>query len=394
MSKGRKFNKNGIVNAYDEGHTGFEPDWSNASELTKDQVNTKFSKALNFYTYYLDRDDLHKVIMEFMATYNGKWKAEDIKKVRQVSKDVPLSTEGKIARMLLQGMPDVLSSEGKTMTQLVDSKIAQMIRYTEMHSKTVNEKPLEATTAKAPIIPPMKRLENKVNNEVVCHIDWALDEWTEDFANVAPVNVTQLMSGANIPAKGCQFVHQFIDKYLVDLYDAKSGECEQCVEAYSFLSKRELNKWVKTFEKMKADVDKYEVANKKAIVRTKKVKPAIKQVEKLKYQVETEDIKSVPPVRICGAMTLFTYNTKTNKVAKYQALTRNGFTVKGTSVKDFDESRSYTFTVRKNVQGELFQQLKKKDVAKGVDAIKSSTKTKVATPNGRTNEHTLLLYTK
>ena len=393
MSKGRKFNKNGMVNAYDDKHTGQEPDWSDAETLSPEQVNDRMLRGFNFYTYYLDRDDFVKILMEYMATYHDKWKADDIKKVRNVNKDVPLSTEGKVARMLLMGMPDIVTTNGMKMHEFVDDKIAATIRYVDMHKETVKYDK-ELPEVKKVVIPPMKRLEEKVYSEVICHIDWALDEWVEDYANVAPLNLSQLMGAANIPSKGCKFVTDWLDNYLVDMYDAKTGECDQCVEAYSFLTKVQLNKWIKTFEKMKADVEKYEVANKKAVVRVKKVKPAIKQVEKLQYLKESDDKKSVPPVRICGAMNVYTYNVKTRKFAKYQALTRNGLSVKGTSIKDFDESKSYIFTVRQNATDDLFKQLKKKDVVKGFDSVKESTKSKVGVPNGRINEHTLIIYAK
>ena len=394
MSKGRKFNKNGMVNAYDDQHTGPEPDWSNLENATAEQVNDKMLRALNFYTYYLDRDDLHKMLMEYMATYNDKWKAEDIKKVRAVGKDVPLATEGKIARMLIMGMPDIVTTKGQSMTEFVDNKIASIIRYVNLHNLDKEKAKEESKEPKKVVIPPMKRLEEKVYSEVICHIDWALDDWVDDYANVKPVHVTSLLSGANIPSKGCKFVTDWLDNLLVDMYDAKTGECDQCVEAYSFLSKVQLNKWIRTFEKMKDEVAKYEKAHKKAVVRVKKVKPAIQQVKDLKYLVDNDDAKSVPPVRICGAMSLYTYNVKTKKVAKYQALTRNGLSVKGASIKDFDVDKSYTFTVRQNMKADLFKQLKKKDVVKGIDAIKESTKTKVMVPNGRINEHTLLIYAK
>jgi hypothetical protein len=145
---------------------------------------------------------------------------------------------------------------------------------------------------------------------------------------------------------------------------------------------------------MKEQVEKYEIANKKAIVRVKKTKPAIKQVEKLNYLTDFDDLKSIPPVRICGAMILYTYNVKTRKLAKYQSLTRDGLSVKGTSIKDFDESKSYTFTVREKIYDDVKAALNKKDKAKALDNIKESTKTKVTTPNGRCNEHTLLLWSK
>ena len=394
MSKGRKFNKNGIVNAYDEKHTGLEPDWSDADKLTQEQVNDRMLRGFNFYTYYLDRDDLHKCIMEYMATYHDKFKSEDIKKVRSVSKEVSLSTEGKVARMLLMGMPDIITTQGKKMHQFVDDKIAEAIRFVDMHDldkKMVTE---DEDKPKRVIIPPMKRLEEKVYSEVICHIDWALDDWLDDYANVKPIGVQSLLSSASIPSKGCKFVTDWLDNLLVDMYDAKTGECEQCVESYSFLTKVQLNKWIRTFEKMKDDVAKYEKAHKKAIVRVKKVKPAIQQVKDLKYLTNNDDAKSVPPVRICGAFNVVTYNVKTKKLAKYQALTRNGLSVKGTSIKDFDADKSYTFTVRQNMKDELFKQLKKKEVVKGFDGLKESTKTKVMIPNGRVNEHTLILYAK
>ncbi len=394
MSKGRKFNKNGMVNAFDEKHTGLEPDWSDADELTIEQVNDRMLRGFNFYTYYLDRDDLHKCIMEYMATYHDKFKSEDIKKVRSVSKEVSLSTEGKVARMLLMGMPDIVTTQGMKMHEFVDKKISGVITYVNQNGLVKKKETEDSEKPKKVIIPPMKRLEDKVYSEVICHIDWALDEWLDDYANVKPVGVQSLLSGASIPSKGCKFVTDWLDNLLIDFYDAKTGECEQCVEAYSFLTKVQLNKWIRTFEKMKDDVAKYEKAHKKAIVRVKKVKPAIQQVKDLKYLTDNDGVKSVPPVRMCGAMNVFTYNTKTKKVAKYQALTRNGLSVKGTSIKDFDTDKSYTFTVRQNITKELFKQLTKKDVVKGMDTIKESTKTKVAVPNGRINEHTLLLFAK
>ena len=394
MSKGRKFNKNGMVNAFDEKHTGLEPDWSDADELTIDQVNDRMLRGFNFYTYYLDRDDLHKCIMEYMATYHDKFKPEDIREVRNVSKEVSLSTEGKVARMLLMGMPDIVTTQGMKMHEFVDKKISNVIAYVNQNNLVKKKETEDSEKPKKVIIPPMKRLEDKVYSEVICHIDWALDDWLDDYANVKPVAVQSLLSWASIPSKGCKFVTDWLDNLLIDMYDAKTGECDQCGESYSFLTKVQLNKWIRTFEKMKDDVAKYEKAHKKAIVRVKKVKPAIQQVKDLKYLTDNDGVKSVPPVRICGAMSVFTYNIKTKKVAKYQALTRNGLSVKGASIKDFDVDKSYTFTVRQNMTKELFKQLTKKDVVKGMDTIKESTKTKVVVPNGRINEHTLLLFAK
>ena len=389
MSRRSKYLKNGLINPTDVSHTGEEPAWSDVKELPSLAIAARVSRAFNFYNYYCDRDDFLNFILEFMVINDHSH--QDIKKVKRCPKEIPIATDGKIARMLNMGCPHVV--EGKDYKALVNQKIKAIKRYIDMHADTLKEKPVDVKP-KAPVIPPMKRLENKVQQEVIAHIDWALDDWIDDYANVKPVPVYSLLGGANIPAKGCKFVTDWLDNLLIDFYDAKTGECDQCVEAYSFLTKVQLNKWIRTFEKMKDEVARYEKAHKKAVVRTKKVKPAIQQVQNLKYLTEDNGTKSVPPVRVCGAMVVYTYNVKTNKLSKYQSLTRNGLSIKGTSFKDFDADKSYTFTVRKNIKEDVFKQLSKKDVIKGMDNIKESTKTKVMVPNGRMNEHTLLLFAK
>ena len=72
-TKSRKFNKNGLVSATDGKYTGEEPSqWLEVD--TKEKFDRKFSVALNFYNYYLDRDDYIPIIHEYMQThgYNTK----------------------------------------------------------------------------------------------------------------------------------------------------------------------------------------------------------------------------------------------------------------------------------------------------------------------------------
>ena len=391
MSKKSKFKRDGMVHAYDEKHTGQEPVWNGNEHADEAEMQIKLLGALNFYAYYLDHDDYKNFIMEYMVM-NG-YSADDIKKVRRLGKEVSVATEGKLARMISLGMP--AKTRGKNYKLVIDSKIASIIRYmSQEHTKPTETEESKKKTVKAKPLSPMKRLEDKVNATVISEIEFAMDNWSDDPTTIASVPITQLMSANDIPSKGCIFITQYVDRFLADANDAKSGDCEQCVEAYSFLTKVQLNKWIRTLTKIKDDVAKYEIANKKAIVRAKKTKPAIKQVEKIKYLTDNDDIKSVPPVRICGAMVLYTYNVKTRKLTKYQSLTRGGLSVKGTSIKDFDESKSYTFTVREKVYANILSALKKKDVVKALDSIKESTKTKITVPNGRSNEHTLLIYTK
>lgn len=67
-----------------------------------------------------------------------------------------------------------------------------------------------------------------------------------------------------------------------------------------------------------------------------------KVVAKLNYAKANADyqLKSVAPVKIVGATELWTFNGKTNVLTVYRARTRDGLTVKGSTIKGFDVDTS------------------------------------------------------
>jgi hypothetical protein len=369
------FTRTGEVKAEDSKYTGTEPTWDSANTLTEEEVHKKFSSALNFYAYYLSAKDLVPDLVLYMT--NNGYKKDDVKLIKRYGEKVGVTTIGKIARMVNRGMPYSDTHLDNTIKSCV-TKAREIKAYSIADGELI-KKPVQ------PVLSPMKRLENKVDAEVISHIDYALDDWTEDTKNIAMVGVTSLLAGANIPAKGCQFVHNFLDRYISEATEAYEKTCDQMVEGYSFLTRSELRKWVKTLEKMKDEVSKYEKANKKAIVRTKKVKPAGAQVVNMKYN---KDDSKVSAVKIPGSVETIIWNPKTRKLQVYKALARNGFSVKGTTIKDFDTDTSYQFTVRAT----SIDAMVGKD-SKALEKIMSP-KVKRAKVNGRVNEHCEIIICK
>ena len=370
------FTRTGEVSAFDSKYTGEEPTWDNADTLTNEEIKKKFSAALNFYAYYVSAKDLIPDLILYMT--NNGYKKDQIKLIKKYGEKVGVTTIGKIARMINRGMP--YSKEWLDNTLRSSVCKAQELKAFDFGDSTIVKKP------KAPVVSPMKRLENKVDEEVISHIDYAFDDWTEDTKNITMVPVGSLLAGANIPVKGCQFVHNFLDRYITESKEAYDKTCDQMVEGYSFLTRSELRKWVKTLEKMKDEVSKYEKSNKKAIVRTKKVKPAGAQVVNMKYN---KDDSKVSAVKIPGSVETIIWNPKNRKLQVYKSLTRNGFSVKGTTIKDFDTDTSYQITIR----AQWIKDVVGKD-SKGIDAFfkkKNSKKTKV---NGRVNEHCRIILCK
>ena len=367
--------RTGEVKADAANYTGTEPIWDDVSLLSPEEVEKKFSSALGFYAYYTSAKDLIPDLLAYMADNN--YSKSDIKLIKKHGEKVGVTTLGKIARMINRGMPYANPYlKNNIGTCIVKAKNLDFISIEDGHP--ADDKP------KAPAISPMKRLEQKVDAEVISHIDYALDDWSEDASNIASVHIATLLAGASIPSRGCKFVHDFLDRHISDAKEAYEKTCDQMVEGYSFLSRRELNKWVKTLEKMKADVSKYEKANAKTIVRVKKVKPAGAQVRDMNYDKENSDVSAV---KIPGSSHVVLFNQKTRKLQKYSALTRNGLSVRGTSIKDFDKDKSQQFTIRAN-QVETI--LSTADLVKGWDKLKGNKQP----VNGRVNEHCKIILCK
>ncbi len=123
--------------------------------------------------------------------------------------------------------------------------------------------------------------------------------------------------------------------------------------------------------------------------RTPKAIPVQKMVAAVKYMKEDLGlgISSIDPAAIIGKTSLITFNVKTRKVQYYLAEEGKQFTVKGTTLLNFDITKSIQKTLR-NPKDQLLNllQLPKKQFEKALAMIKS-----VETePSGRLNSDTLI----
>lgn len=162
---------------------------------------------------------------------------------------------------------------------------------------------------------------------------------------------------------------------------------EDLVEGYSFLSTTKLKKLDGYLESL------IEVLEEKSKItrRKRKVDPN-KLVKSVQYMSESKEfnLESIDPVNIVGASGLLCFNTKTKKLTLFEASTKEGLSVKGTTIQNFSES-SVTKTIRKNNFNLL------SNITEGrIDYTKrviNNIKTKNAIPTGRINKDTVILRT-
>ncbi len=125
---------------------------------------------------------------------------------------------------------------------------------------------------------------------------------------------------------------------------------EQLLEGYSNFTKFQIKKLVAFFDTIILDCAKVS-GELPTRTRTRKVKAKTPEqiLAKLQYCEEFPELhlKSIEPKTIIGATSLFVYNIKYRKLGIYYATDASGFTVLGTTLKNFDETKSIQKIVRK-----------------------------------------------
>lgn len=125
---------------------------------------------------------------------------------------------------------------------------------------------------------------------------------------------------------------------------AKNKKDVQLVEAYSYLTNKQLKLVLEFYENL------YEKLKTGLIVKTRsprKIKPKSpdKLIKKLKYKKEdtTVGLKSQNPVDIIGSCVVYVYNTKTRFICKYES---DSASIRGSTIINIDENKSKKKKIR------------------------------------------------
>jgi hypothetical protein len=398
------FNKSGKVHAPDFKYTGEEPDWHNWEKWTVEKFYQVQSKALRFYNYYLDSNAFKPIVLSWMKK-NGYTK-DEMSLIKDSAPWYLPTTVGKLIRMMDVGMPSIhpqaeeyfegllrydedVPLKPKDSIEAVDSYIRKALKTINADAQTPAVALIKQDEKKK--ITPLDRIRERVQKDILIYLDELNDSWTDTSKAVASLNLGNMLRDHKIPAQGLGDIIKWIERNLEEYRGAYEKTDPQLVEGYSYMSKPNLRKIVSILETFKADVESHgKIKNAMRKPRTKKPKAADKQVQRLKYQSNSAEyaLESVSPSRIPYAQRLYIFNTKTRQIGVYYASGNNGFEVKGTSLKGFDDALSFHATLRKPkdiLTGVLSSTLKKLD--KIFDGVKITKKK----ANGRLNEHTIIL---
>jgi hypothetical protein len=394
----RIFDRYNRVAAVDSKYTGEEPSWEDASTLNGTQYFKRRSSALNFYNYYCSTKDLMKDVETFAKT-NGY----DSKIIRSVKSNLKYFsfTAAKLARMINKGMPPTHDGwkeycedlPGVNMTEANDD-ILFVKKEIDRIYKQYTEAQVVDKKDDAPKISVVDRMNNKINDKIIYYLDEMIDNWSATgLTKVNGIDLSSMLKVNDIPVRGLPLIEKWLKSLRLSLENCINKDNEFDTEGWSFLSKPAIKNRIKAIDKMLQQVEKYRGANTKARKpRVKKVKSAEAQVKKLKYK-ESDDnfgVSSVSPITLPGSKKVLLFNTKNRKLMIYESNGADGFGVKGTTLQNYDENKSYSLTIRK--PDDIIPIITNKTermFTKAIDGLK----TKRGNVNGRINEHSIILRT-
>ena len=394
----RIFDRYNRVAAVDSKYTGEEPSWEDASTLNGTQYFKRRSVALNFYNYYCCTKDLVKDVETFAKT-NG-YDSKIISSVKSNLKYFSF-TAAKLCRMLNKGMPSSHDGweeycenlPGVSMTEANDDILFVKKEIDRIYNQYTESKSAENKEAVVKISV-VERMNNKINSKVIYYLDEMIDNWTiDESTKVNGIELSSILKANDIPVRGLPLIENWLKALRLSFENCITKDNEYDIEGWSFLSKPAIKGRIKAIDKMLQQVEKYRGANTKARKpRVKKVKSAEIQVKKLKYKESDDDfgLSSVSPITLPGSKKVLLFNTKNRKLLVYESIDADGFGIKGTTLQNYNENKSYSLTIRKPddiipiITGKT-----EKMFTKAIDGLK----TKKGNVNGRINEHSIILRT-
>ena len=178
-----------------------------------------------------------------------------------------------------------------------------------------------------------ERMQNKAFEalgEVEHQIDRLLDKKKSSFS------MYKYLKRIDYSGRVVSYMKGFAKNTLYELHNEE--KCDQLDEAYSFLTAKQKVRVIKTLETWESEVEQY-CEEYKPVRRIKPKTPA-QLVKKLPYLEEWKQFKSINPEEIIRARLLYTYNTSSKKLTRFEGHLQ----VKGSRINGFDSCKEKTLT--------------------------------------------------
>jgi len=351
-------------------------DWS---DIAPDRFSKSIFEAMRHYSYFYGQKDYVSWTVDWVKSN----RPNDLKSYKAGEDWRTSSTLGSLVRIhsmgasLPESYMDFINKQIDTVVSSGKINIENAIENVEDDAPVVKKKnPSELLKEKT--LGVMGEIEGFIDD----HLDGTLDKNFSLYTHLKGLDAA------------AQTAHDIIKAYKemeAELSELIVEKTEDLVEGYSHMTLSQQKKLLKLVSSFITDSEKY-VLSKKATrkPRAKKATPATKQAEKVIYQKESTDYKitSTSPAHIVGATEVYLFNTKTRVIKYLVTDKREGFTISGTTIKNYDKELSFKKKLRK--PEESIDSINKVTKLRALKALKALKTAETAT-DARINSDTIIL---
>ena len=343
-------------------------------KFDKELSQSDLSKTLSWYSQNKDNKDSQKYASDFL------------KKKYKLSVDASIiktrpSTFGFVCRILSNG--GILSEKDSVW---FDGEIEKIKEESKQVKVVVEDAPKVTNTPNI-----QDRLRERAS-ECIGELEGQVDEMILSGFKTIPAPYA-VMNTLEIKSVHCRFIKEWAKRNRIAYDSIANTTDKETKDAYSNFTKTQLKKFIAYFDQVILDCDKIgDTVKKTKKPRKVKVKTKDELVSKVKYCAEFPELKlkSISPTEILGATQLWVYNKKYRKLGVYHAEDAGGFSIKGTMIQGYSESKSIQKTLRKP---EVSLPEMMKFTKAGLRAFMDTLTTAKSSLTGRLNEDIILLRT-
>ncbi len=233
-------------------------------------------------------------------------------------------------------------------------------------------------------------VDEKLTSQIMYDLDNLEDQWIENKETTIDLYIQ--MQKHQIKPSLISSIKTRLEGWLLEYEDAYYKRCDQAVEAYSHLSKKEIKRRIDSIQQMLSDVDKFKSAlNTKKMIRSIKNKTPDKQVLNFKFLKSSEKFKivSINPILIPESFRFYSFNEKTRILSEFVSLDKKGLSIKGNTIFNYDSENSRSIKLRNPEQ--FLQIIMNKSLKEIEGEWKNLTTKSYSLTSGRINKDTLLL---
>ena len=357
-------------------HYGDEPLF--VLQPDEDKRRLALMRSFTWYNRFYGKKDAKELMSQFLEFNN---RTSDAKIMRKIHENEFLLTLCWLARMKLRGL-ELTEHEELTLENEINRLLKIVHKPEEIKVET-----------DAPARPNIQDILRDKAKDAAGELEGMFDEFI--LYGKASSKTMDVVARFNVMPQHIGLIADIWKKKQNEFDELQKGLDKQLTEGYNQLTKIQVRNIIKYIENVLADLNAY-ISVKKAskAPRQRKAVPVEKIVAKLKYLKTFKDtpnkldLVSISPVKLHGASEAWVYDTAKRKLHHYIADDYSKvFTVKGNTILGFDTNKSEIKTLRK--PGEQIKEVmgSKPAARKFFDGIKAV----ATTPNGRFNEHMIIL---